>query len=65
VAAKRGKVEIVKALIEGKANLEIMSFAGGNVGPYMLTPLMFAAALGNNEVVELLCNAGAQVNMRS
>lgn len=65
VAAKRGKIDIVKALIDGKANLEILSFAGGTVGPYMLTPLMYAAALGQNDVVELLCAAGAQVNTPS
>jgi ankyrin repeat protein len=65
IAAKRGKIDIVKALIEAKANLELRAFVSGPYAGHMLTPIMIAALNGHTAVVELLAQAGANVNAKS
>lgn len=55
-AAKKGRIEQVKALIEAGADVDERS-RGGN------TPLYYAAQKGHAEVVRLLVEAGADVDV--
>ena len=54
-AAREGSLAMVKALIEGKANLNLRS-------PHGDTPIMLAALAGNLPTVKVLREAGAQIN---
>lgn len=54
-AAREGSLAMVKALIEGKANLNVRS-------PHGDTPIMLAALAGNLPTVRVLREAGAQIN---
>ena len=55
-AARRGHTEVVKALIENKANVNVSRTTNG------VTPLFIAAQEGNTEIVEQLLDHKADVN---
>lgn len=57
-AAAAGQTDLVKALLDGGANIEIKN----NVGA---TALILAAAKGHSEVVKLLLDRGAAVNVKT
>jgi len=58
VAAERGDVEQVRAMLGGGAD-------PNRCGELGMTPLILAAREGHHEVVEILLKAGADVNARS
>ncbi len=62
-AVESGNIEISKLLIRSGANLEIsgMKFGGGT-GKQEITPLSVAVTADNRQMVEMLLNAGAEVN---
>ena len=57
VAAQRGSSRALKALIQGGANLELMTSGGSNA-------LLWAARQGQDACVQLLLDAGADANAR-
>ncbi len=56
-ACTGGNVEVARALIEAKADVNAASNTSG------FTPLMMAAQTGNKQLVEMLIKAGADVNI--
>ena len=58
-----GKLDIAKALIAAKADLTVTMRYKGKVGGFNCTPLMLASLNGYNELVEMMCKAGADVNI--
>ena len=56
IAAKNGNAEIVKVLLEKKANIEARNDAGD-------TPLFVAAKEGHEEIVKMLLNAEANLDV--
>ncbi len=62
IAADKGYGEIVEALVEAKANLELEGIVRGNLTHYLVTPVMAAAANGHERAVETLCKGGAALN---
>ena len=65
-ATEFGKTGVVLAMIEAKADMEVIGQIHGGVkgreNLYDATPLLIAALKGNNELVEAFCKAGANVN---
>ena len=57
-AARMGHTEVMKALLENKANVNVRRPADG------ITPLHIAALVGRTEVVKLLLEHNADVNVR-
>jgi ankyrin repeat protein len=56
-AASRGQVEIVRMLIDAKANLNLQSITGD-------TPLHWATLYGQEKIVKMLIDAGADLNVQ-
>jgi ankyrin repeat protein len=55
-AAREGSTELVRALVRGKANVNVRNPQSGD------TPIMLAALAGNLATVKVLREAGAQIN---
>ncbi|XCN71444.1 MAG: ankyrin repeat domain-containing protein [Candidatus Electrothrix aestuarii] len=55
LAAQRGHTDLVKLLIENKANINIKNL-------YSYTPLIAAAENGHHDIIQLLLEAGADIN---
>ena len=62
LAVLYGKVNIVKLLLQSSAKASIDINTTDLEG---YTPLMIASSLGYEEILDLLCRAGANVNMRN
>jgi ankyrin repeat protein len=69
MAAAKGNVRFIKALLERKADPNTVSnpesdepVKHGPIAIGLITPLMMAAVSGSSEAVEILLNAGANVN---
>lgn len=61
-----GKTGVALALINAKADMEVTGMIKGEHDVlYNVTPIMMASLKGNNELVEALCKAGANVNFVS
>ena|ERR1035437_5483051 len=61
-ATEFGKTGIVKALLDAKVDIETKGNYVVQLGMYPVTLLQIAAIKGDNEMVEMLCKAGAKVN---
>ncbi len=59
------KPDIAKALVEAKADLTVTMRVKGKVSGFDGTSLMLASLYGYNDVVELMCKAGADVNVKA
>ena len=59
VAAARGEVEIMKALLQKKLDVDVLGR-----GVYKYTPLAWAARHGQAQSVRILCENGANVNVK-
>ena len=57
-AASKGQLAMVQFLLDHGAKVD------GHTNPFKLTPLMMAASFGNEDVVKLLIEKGADVNAR-
>ncbi len=57
IAANRGHIEAIKALIQAGANIEAKDKAGW-------TPLMYAASEGRTEAIKVLVQAGAKLETK-
>ncbi len=65
-ATDLGRTGIVLALIDAKADLNVMGMIKGSEQRFFkVTSLMVASLKGNNELVEAFCKAGADVNFIS
>lgn len=68
IAIQNGDVALVKAFIENKADVnakktefeDISTFFEGGVGKYKISTLTMAKKLGNEEIINLLIQAGAK-----
>lgn len=62
VAERNKSLDIVKSIIKTRINLDTIFF---NVDKYEMTPLMFAACVGNVKLVKLLFDYNATSNIRN
>ena len=62
VASERGFENVVKLLIDARADLEVLVLRGEGEENYVTTALGFASEYGHERIAELLLMAGANVN---
>lgn len=65
IAAKSGKIEAVKALLEGGVDKNIKDYDHGSEGCKGFTALIFAIDKGYIDIAKLLIESGADVNIKN
>ena len=66
IAAKKGYKDIILALLQGKANINIgLAFNNKSEKHYNWSPLHFAVYEGREDIVDLLLKSGADINFKS